>query len=92
MHENSRKAANNARVLEVEKGTFTPIVFSTTGGMGREAHNLFKNIAEKDVQQDLLHDVQPSFNFLHKKAVKATKQDRTEILGDDSVHEKKPAS
>ena len=47
MHENSKKAAYNARVLEVEKGTFTPIVFSTTGGMGREAHNLFKNIAEK---------------------------------------------
>ena len=47
MHENSKKAAYNARVLEVEKGTFTPIVFSTTGGMVREAHNLFKNIAEK---------------------------------------------
>ena len=46
-HETQKKTAYNVRVLEVEKGTFTPIVFSTTGGMGIEAQNLFKNIAVK---------------------------------------------
>ena len=32
-HEHLKKRAYNARVLQVEKGTFTPLVFSTTGGM-----------------------------------------------------------
>ena len=35
------------RVLKVEKGTFTPLVFSTTGGMGNEAIRFYKHLAEK---------------------------------------------
>ena len=31
----------------VEHGTFTPIVLSTTGGIGREAHMFFKKLADK---------------------------------------------
>ena len=31
----------------IEKATFTPIVFSTTGGMGQEAQTFFRRIAEK---------------------------------------------
>ena len=46
-HENEKKRAYNARVLEVEKGTFTPLVFSTSGGMGQEAHKLVKKLAER---------------------------------------------
>ncbi len=46
-HEELKKRAYNARVIEVEKGVFTPVVFSTSGGMGNEAKNLFKRIAEK---------------------------------------------
>ncbi|KAG1676028.1 Methyltransferase-like protein 23 [Nymphon striatum] len=46
-HENLKKRAYNARVIEVEKGTFTPLVFSTTGGMGREAQKLLKILAER---------------------------------------------
>ena len=33
--------------MEVEKGVFTPLVFSTTGGMGTEAEKFYKRIAEK---------------------------------------------
>ena len=33
-HENEKKNAYNQRVIKVEKATFTPLVFSTTGGMG----------------------------------------------------------
>ena len=36
-HEYLKKRAYNARVIQVEKGTFPPLVFSTTGGMGCEA-------------------------------------------------------
>ena len=33
------------RVLQVEKSAFTPVVFSTTGIMGREADKLYKRVA-----------------------------------------------
>ena len=33
-HENEKKRKYATRVLEIEQGTFTPLVFSTTGGMG----------------------------------------------------------
>ena len=35
------------RVLQVEKGTFTPAVFSTSGGMGTEADRLLRRMAER---------------------------------------------
>ena len=50
-HENRKKAEYNKRVIDVEKGCFTPIVFSTTGGMGVEAENFFKRLAEKIAQK-----------------------------------------
>ena len=36
-HEKSKKRCYNERVLQVEKGSFTPIVGSTFGGWGNEA-------------------------------------------------------
>ena len=47
MHENNKKNMYNARVLQVEKATFTPLVFSTTGGMGQEATKFYKQLAGK---------------------------------------------
>ena len=46
-HEKQKKTAYNARVIQIEKGTFTPVVFSTCGGMGKEADKLFKKLAAK---------------------------------------------
>ena len=46
-HERQKKNLYNKRIVEVEHGTFTPIVLSTTGGMGREAHMFFKKLADK---------------------------------------------
>ena len=43
-HEEQKKHAYNARILEVERGVFTPLVFSTSGGM---AKTLFKRVAAK---------------------------------------------
>ena len=37
--------------MDIEKGCFTPIVFSTTGGMGVEAENFFKRLADKIAQK-----------------------------------------
>ena len=45
VHENQKKAAYNERVLNVEHGTFTPLIFSTTGGMGKENTKYHKRLA-----------------------------------------------
>ena len=36
IHENEKKRKYNSRVTEIEQGTFTPLVFTTTGGMADE--------------------------------------------------------
>ena len=44
--ENQKKNMYNDRVINVEKATFTPLVFTTTGGMGPECARMNKRIAE----------------------------------------------
>ena len=44
-HESEKKMAYDERILEVERATFTPLIFSTTGGMGREAVTYHKRLA-----------------------------------------------
>ena len=46
-HETLKKNQYNARVLQVEKGSFTPLIFSCTGGAGQEATMFIKELAEK---------------------------------------------
>jgi len=46
-HEATKKREYAQRVREVEHGVFTPLVFSTTGGMGREATTFYKRLADK---------------------------------------------
>ena len=46
-HESEKKRQYNDRIMNVEHGTFTPLVFSVTGGAGPEAHVLHKHIADK---------------------------------------------
>ena len=38
-HKNVKKCAYEARIREVEHGTFTPLVFSATGGMADQAND-----------------------------------------------------
>ena len=45
-HEKKKKREYNNRVLQIEKGSFTPLIFSTTGGMGPEATKFHKRVAE----------------------------------------------
>ena len=45
-HEKEKKRAYNNRVLQVEKGSFTPLVFSTSGGMATECTKFHKRIAQ----------------------------------------------
>ena len=50
-HEQQKKREYNLRVINVEKGTFTPLVFSTTGGMGQEASSFIKRLSEKTARK-----------------------------------------
>ena len=49
--ENTKRRNYSERIIEVEHGSFTPLVFSCHGGMGYECHKFFKRlcglIAEK---------------------------------------------
>ena len=45
-HENEKKRQYAERVMEIEKGTFTPLVFTTTGRMADECVNYHCRLAE----------------------------------------------
>ena len=45
-NEAEKKRHYNDRVNDVENGTFTPLVFTTNGGMGRECNLFYKRLAE----------------------------------------------
>ena len=45
-HENEKKHTYNQRIIQVERASFTPLVFSTTGGMAPECTKFHKKIAE----------------------------------------------
>ena len=45
-HEREKKREYNQRVLEVENSVFTPLVFSTSGGMSKECTVFYKRLAD----------------------------------------------
>ena len=44
-HENEKRRNYEERVREVEHGSFTPLVFSATGGMGKAATVMYQRLA-----------------------------------------------
>ena len=46
IHENEKKRKYSSRVTEMEQGTFTPLVFTTTGGMADEYLRYHSRLAE----------------------------------------------
>ena len=46
-HEQAKKREYGDRIREVENGSFTPLVFTTTGGMGREATLFYKRLTDQ---------------------------------------------
>ena len=45
-NEKEKKRSYNERVLEIEHGSFTPLIFSAMGGMGRECGKFYTRLAE----------------------------------------------
>ena len=46
-HEAEKKRNYNQRIMQVEHGSFTPLVFSVNGGMAPECEKFHKHLAEK---------------------------------------------
>ena len=51
-HEKEKKRKYQQRVIDVEIGSFTPLVFGTNGGMGKECKLFLSNLAEKLSQKN----------------------------------------
>ena len=45
-NEKEKKRQYNERIMEVEHGTFTPLVMSATGGMSRESKKFYSRLSE----------------------------------------------
>ena len=45
-HENEKKRLYARRVLDIEQGTFTPLIFTSTGGMGNECLQYHSRLAQ----------------------------------------------
>ena len=45
-HEDEKKRMYGQHVLEIKHGVFTPLILSTSGGMGREAQTSYKRLAD----------------------------------------------
>ena len=50
--EEEKKCKYQQRVLDVEMGSFTSLVFGTNGGMGNECQRFLKHLADKIAQKD----------------------------------------
>ena len=46
-HEQEKKRDYNRRIMNIEYGTFTPLVFSVSGGIGKECSIFHKHIAKR---------------------------------------------
>ena len=46
-NEQSKKRAYNRRILSIDQGSFTPLVFSCFGGMGRECAAFYNRLSER---------------------------------------------
>ena len=66
-HEQEKKRTYNRRVLEVEKATFTPLVFSTTGGMGKEAEKFHKRLAALISEKRMTPNYSDCMSYLRRK-------------------------
>ena len=75
MHEKEKKRSYNEQLIQIEKGSFTPIVMSTTGGMGNEAAKHHKRIAmlisekKNESYADVLNYVRTRLRFCLLKSV-----------------------
>ena len=73
-HENRKKNFYRKRVMEVEHGSFTPLIFTTTGVMGPECSVFHKTLAQKisnkkkERYEDIVRFMRIKFSYLALKS------------------------
>ena len=73
-HEQEKKRQYNRRVMQVEQGSFTPLIFTTTGVMGFECARYHKSLAEKlstkngEKYEDVMRYLRVKLSFLALKS------------------------
>ena len=68
MHENEKKKQYNERVIQIEEGSFTPIVGSTIGSFGKEADRHHKRMASLIAAKTLWIIFGPVFDSVFLRA------------------------
>ena len=66
-NENENKRHYNQRIIEVEHGSFSPLVFSPYGGNGREAKRFLTELAQKLSDKNQLMDYSIVIHWLRGK-------------------------
>ena len=74
-HEQEKKRQYNQRIMNIEHGTFTPLVYTTTGVMGHECDLYHKALADRisrkkgDRYDDIMQYLRTKLSFLALKGV-----------------------
>ena len=67
--ERKKKGEYNQRIIDVERGSFTPLIYTTTGGMGPECSRFNKRVAElitakrKEHYSEVMRHIRTSLRF-----------------------------
>ena len=73
-HEKEKKRQYNARIMEIEHATFTPLVYTIKGAMGQECEIFHKTLAEKlsvksgDRYEDITRLIRVKLSFIVLKS------------------------
>ena len=89
-HEQEKKRNYNRRVMEIEHGTFTPLIFTTSGVMGYECAKFHKTLAAKlsekkgEKYEDIVRYLRVKLSFLAlKSTLLCLRGSRTSIKNND---------
>ena len=65
-NENDKKRQYNDRILQIEHGSFTPLVFSCLGGMSKECSMFYKRLSEQ-IAEKRKCDLASTYSFIKAK-------------------------
>ena len=64
--EKDKKRKYNTRIQQIERGTFTPLIFGATGGVAREFSIFLRRLAEKtkETKANIISAIRGKINFI----------------------------
>ena len=69
--EKDKKRKYNTRIQQIERGTFTPLIFGATGGVAREFSIFLRRLAEKtkETKANIISAIRGKINFTLLRSV-----------------------